>query len=86
MSNKENDKSAILEIADNAVVAHAKAVLADSSADERLTVPQRVLLGAVPVEFSDQSLLHVPRELSQCAKGAGREDVPHGGIRVPGDA
>lgn len=75
--DKEDDKCAILEVTDDPVVPHAKAILANAGTHERLSELEWGLLRAVPVELPDQSLLHVPRELFQCAKGTGREDVAH---------
>lgn len=63
VADEENNERSILEIADDAVVPHTKTVLADGSANERLGEFQRILLGAAPVEFRDESPLRVPREL-----------------------
>lgn len=64
MPDEENDERAVLEIADDTIVAHAKAVLADGSTHEGLSDLQWILLRAVPVELLGQLLLHIPGSFS----------------------
>lgn len=77
MPDKKDDKCVILEVTNDPVVPYAEAVLANGGTHERLRELEWGLLRAEPVELLDQSLLHVPRELFQYAKGTGREDVAH---------
>lgn len=77
MPDEENDKRVVLQITDDAVVAHAEAILADVQTDERFRELQRIWLSTVPVEFLKDASPCVPRKLPQRTKGMGRENVPH---------
>lgn len=73
VAHEEDNECPILSVTNDAVVADAKAVLADVRPDKRLRERQGIRLLAVPVELLNEPSLRVPRELLEFAKSTGSE-------------